>query len=222
MTSRHENIANSLQTVTEEIIMHLLRRLHATKSPNVCLTGGVAMNSVANGKVTRKTPFEQVYVPAGAADNGTSFGAALYVWCRTLGKPRRFVQDHAYWGCESSADECEAAIREACLPFETFDQDTLLERTTDLLQHGKVVGWFQGRMEFGARALGNRTLLADPAGPTCGKSSISGSSSVRSSGRSRQASWKSTLASGLKWTNLRLIWRRFFPFARKSAQEFPR
>jgi carbamoyltransferase len=164
VTSRHENIARSLQTVTEEIIMHLLRRLHRrTKSPNVCLTGGVAMNSVAIGKVTRRTPFEQVYVPAGAADNGTSFGAALDVWCRTLGKPRRFVQEHALWGCESSADECEAAIREACLPFETFDQDTLLERTTDLLQDGKVVGWFQGRMEFGARALGNRSLLADPS-----------------------------------------------------------
>jgi carbamoyltransferase len=132
VTSRHENIARSLQTVTEEIIMHLLRRLHRrTKSPNVCLTGGVAMNSVAIGKVTRKTPFEQVYVPAGAADNGTSFGAALDIWCRTLRKPRRFVQEHALLGCESSDDECEAAIREACLPFETFDQDSLLERTTD-------------------------------------------------------------------------------------------
>ena len=164
VTSRHENIARSLQAVTEEIMMHLLRRLHRrTKSSNVCLTGGVAMNSVAIGKVTRQTPFEQVYVPAGAADNGTSFGAALNVWCRTLGKPRRFVQEHALWGCGSSDDECEAAIREACLPFETFDQDTLLERTTDLLQDGKVVGWFQGRMEFGARALGNRSLLADPS-----------------------------------------------------------
>jgi len=166
VTSRPEDIARSLQTVTEEIIMHLLRRLHRrTKSPNVCLTGGVAMNSVAIGKVTRKTPFEQVYVPAGAADNGTSFGAALDVWCRTLGKPRRFVQEHALWGCESSDDECEAAIREACLPFETFDQDTLLERTTGLLRDGKVGGWFQGRMEFGARALGNRSLLADPSRP---------------------------------------------------------
>jgi carbamoyltransferase len=164
LTQRHENIARSLQAVTEEIIMHLLRRLHdRTKCPNVCLAGGVSMNSVANGKITRETPFENVYVPAGAADNGTSFGAALDVWCRTLGQPRKFVQEHALLGCESSADECKEAIRAAGLPFDTFEPDALIERTTDLLKDGKVVGWFQGRMEFGARALGNRSLLADPS-----------------------------------------------------------
>ncbi len=162
-TERHENIARSLQAVAEEIILHLLERLHAkTKCSNVCLTGGVAMNSVANGKITSKTPFDNVYVPAGAADNGTSFGAAFYIWNRLLGKPRTFVQEHAYWGCESKDDECAAAIRAAGLPFETHDQDALLDRTTDLLLAGKVVGWFQGKMEFGARALGGRTLLADP------------------------------------------------------------
>ena len=160
---RHENIAKSLQVVTEEIILHLLERLHAkTRCSNVCLTGGVAMNSVANGKVTTKTPFEQVYVPAGAADNGTSFGAAFYIWNRLLGNPRAFVQDHAYWGCESQGDECASAIRDAGLPFATYEQESLLDRTTDLLLDGKVVGWFQGKMEFGARALGSRSLLADP------------------------------------------------------------
>ena len=162
-TQRHENIAKSLQVVTEEIILHLLERLYTdTKCKNVCLTGGVAMNSVANGKITAKTPFDDVYVPAGAADNGTSFGAAFYVWNRILAQPRSFVQDHAYWGCESDADACAGAIREIGLPFETHDHDTLTDRTTDLLLDGKVVGWFQGKMEFGARALGNRTLLADP------------------------------------------------------------
>ncbi len=162
-THRHENIAKSLQVVTEEIILHLLERLHAkTRCANVCMTGGVAMNSVANGKITSKTPFEKVYVPAGAADNGTSFGAAFYIWNRLLGKPRSFVQDHAYWGCESTCDECAAAIRDAGLPFQTHEQCALLDRTTDLLLDGKVVGWFQGKMEFGARALGSRTLLADP------------------------------------------------------------
>jgi carbamoyltransferase len=131
---RHENIARSLQVVTEEIILHLLERLHAkTRCPNVCLTGGVAMNSVANGKITTKTPFKNVYVPAGAADNGTSFGAAFYIWNRLLGKPRAFVQDHAYWGCESTSDECASAIREMSLPFETFREEMLLDRTTDLL-----------------------------------------------------------------------------------------
>jgi len=163
LSPKHENIASSLQVVTEEIIMHLLQRLHdRTKCANVCLTGGVAMNSVANGKVTRQTPFERVYVPAGAADNGTSFGAAFYVWCRTLNQPRRFVLDHALWGCLSTDDECAEAISQARLPFRTYERDALLETTTDLLLEGKVVGWFQGRMELGARALGNRSLLADP------------------------------------------------------------
>jgi carbamoyltransferase len=162
-THRHENIAKSLQVVTEEIILHLLNRLHEkTNCPNVCLTGGCAMNSVANGRVTAETPFEKLYVPAGAADNGTSFGAAFYVWNRILNQPRSFVQNHAYWGVESSDETCQLAIEEAGIPCETYDQDELLDRTVDLLLDGKVVGWFQGRMEFGARALGNRSLLADP------------------------------------------------------------
>jgi carbamoyltransferase len=163
MTSRHDNIAKSLQVVTEEILMHLLNRLHErTKCPNVCLTGGVAMNSVANGKITRETPFENVYLPAGAADNGTSFGAAFYVANRVLNQPRTFVQNHAYWGCESSDDECRSAIAEAGLTAETLTDDALYERTVELMIEGNVVGWFQGRMEFGARALGNRSLIADP------------------------------------------------------------
>jgi carbamoyltransferase len=163
MTSRHDNLAKSMQVVTEEIIIHLLNRLHAkAKCPNLCMTGGVAMNSVANGKITRHTPFENVYIPAGAADNGTSFGAAFYVWNKVLGGKRGFIQDHAYWGCESSDGECLAAIQEAGLPCETLETDALLERTVEKMLEGKVVGWFQGKMEFGARALGNRSLIADP------------------------------------------------------------
>ncbi len=163
MTSRHDNIAKSLQVVTEEIIMHLLNRLHAkTGCANVCMTGGVAMNSVANGKITTQTPFKNVYIPAGAADNGTSFGAAFYVWNHLLKKSRTFVQDHAYWGCSSTNDEAIAAANAAGLPYELLDDASLVDRVTDLMINGNVVGWFQGAMEFGARALGNRTLLADP------------------------------------------------------------
>ncbi|NLT71546.1 MAG: carbamoyltransferase [Verrucomicrobiaceae bacterium] len=163
MTRREDNLAKSMQVVTEEIIIHLLNRLHAkTGCPNLCLTGGVAMNSVANGKITRETPFENVYIPAGAADNGTSFGAAFHVWNKALGGPRGFVQDHAYWGCRSSDEECLAAIRAAGLPCEILAEETLVERTVEMMLAGKVVGWFQGRMEFGARALGNRSLIADP------------------------------------------------------------
>ena len=163
MTHRHENIAKSLQVVTEEIILHMLNRLQSkTKAKNICMTGGVAMNSVANGKITSLTPYEQVYIPAGAADNGTSFGAAFYVWNRLLGQPRTFVQDHAYWGCVSSNEECEQAVKEYNLPYDSLNEPELVQATIDAILDGNVVGWFQGRMEFGARALGNRSLLADP------------------------------------------------------------
>lgn len=163
MTKRHDNIAKSLQVVTEEIILHMLNRLYdKTRLKNVCMTGGVAMNSVANGKITRSTPFENVYIPAGAADNGTSFGAAFYVWNKLLAQPRTFVQDHAYWGCESNDSECRHAIESMGLPFEELNESELIDLTTDLMIDGNVVGWFQGRMEFGARALGNRSLIADP------------------------------------------------------------
>ena len=162
-TQRHDNIAKSLQVVTEEIILHMLNRLHArTKTKNLCMTGGVAMNSVANGKITQNTPFENVYVPAGAADNGTSFGAAFYVWNNLLGNKRTFVQDHAFWGCMSSDEDCENAIQQAKLPIRKLSQAELVDEVTDLMIDGKVVGWFQGHMEFGARALGSRSLLADP------------------------------------------------------------
>jgi carbamoyltransferase len=163
LTQRHDNIARSLQAVTEEIILHLLRRLYyKTHSKNICITGGCAMNSVVNGKVTSETPFDNLFVPAGAADNGTSIGAALYTWNRILRQQRTFVQEHAYWGCESTDDECAAAVHAAGLAICAYDRDKLIDRTVDLILSGKVVGWFQGRMEFGARALGNRSLLADP------------------------------------------------------------
>ncbi|MFT4691545.1 MAG: carbamoyltransferase [Limisphaerales bacterium] len=163
MTPREDNLARSLQVVTEEIIIHLLNRLHdKTKCANLCMTGGVAMNSVANGKITTQTPFQNVYIPAGAADNGTSFGAAFYVWNRILGKERSFVQDHAYWGCESLDDDCKTSIDKLGLPAVHLEGDALFSATVDRMIDGKVVGWFQGKMEFGARALGSRSLIADP------------------------------------------------------------
>jgi carbamoyltransferase len=126
------------------------------------MTGGVAMNSVANGKITRETPFDAVYIPAGAADNGTSFGAAYYVWNCVLGHERSFVQNHAYLGYQATDLECSEAVAAAGLPVERLETNELLDRTVEHLTNGKVVGWFQGPMEFGARALGNRSLLADP------------------------------------------------------------
>jgi carbamoyltransferase len=103
-----------------------------------------------------------VYIPAGAADNGTSFGAAFHVWNRQLGQKRTFVQDHAYWGCQSTTAEAKLAAGKLGVPCEVLEPAELVERTVGLLTDGRVVGWFQGAMEFGARALGNRSLLADP------------------------------------------------------------
>ncbi len=163
VTSREENIAASLQARCEEVIIHLTELLHR-KAPEeaLCLAGGVAMNAVANGKLHRSSPFKNIFVPIGAADNGTSFGAAFHVHHEVLKQPRSFELRHAYWGTEWSEAEYEAAIRRAGVRAERYGDEQLFEQVIDRICNGKVVGWMQGRMEFGARALGNRSLLADP------------------------------------------------------------
>jgi len=161
--AREENIAASLQRVTEEILFRLLTALYERyPSPNLCLAGGVAMNSVANGKIPKMTPFKNLFIPAGAADNGTSFGAAFYVWNQLLRQPRRFVLKHAFWGPEYRERDYEAALASCHLRYCRLNEDDLCRNVVDSLCAGKIVSWYQGRMEFGARALGNRTLLADP------------------------------------------------------------
>lgn len=163
LSQKHHNIAASLQAITEEILFHLLHRLYEQfPSENLCLAGGVAMNSVANGKISQHTPFKNVYVPLGAADNGTCIGAAFYLWHQVFKQPRKFVLDHAYWGSEFSDLECLSTLKAHNLQPLPLERQALLQRVVDALCAGKVVGWFQGRMEFGARALGNRSLLADP------------------------------------------------------------
>ena len=163
LNQRHQNIAASLQAISEEIIFHLLNRLYEkVKSENLCLAGGVAMNSVANGKIPQHTPFKNVYIPPGAADNGTSFGAAFFVWNKMLQQPRQFLLNHGYWGSEFSHSECLIALENHDRKPIKLEREKLLNKVVDVLCAGKVVGWFQGRMEFGARALGNRSILADP------------------------------------------------------------
>ena len=163
LTHKHENIAASLQRVSEEIIFHLLNELHKiAPNDNAVLVGGCAMNSVANGKVTRETPFKQVYVPVGAADNGTSFGAAFHVWSQFLDQPRNFVLDHAFWGSGVDPVACRAAAEREGLTLRELPREELVNYCVDAICDGKVVGWFHDRMEFGARALGNRSLVADP------------------------------------------------------------
>ena len=171
VASRHEAIAASLQAVFEEAAVHILNALHArTGLRRLCLAGGCAMNSVMNGKVRERTPFQEVYVQPAAGDNGTSLGAALHVWHQRLGRPRRFIMEHGYWGPEFGESEIRQAIdharteidRVGCTIAEMPDTDERCRWTAGRLAAGKIVGWFQGRMEWGARALGNRSILADP------------------------------------------------------------
>jgi carbamoyltransferase len=160
-----EDVAASLQFITEEVVVRLLNDLHKRyPSDNLCLAGGVAMNSVVNGKIQRQTPFKNIYVPPGAADNGGAFGAAFFVWNSLLKQQRRFVLKHAFLGPGYEESEVIKTIsrHKEELSLNRYEEEDLINKVTDALCEGKIVGWYQGRMEFGARALGNRSLLADP------------------------------------------------------------
>jgi carbamoyltransferase len=169
LTEPHENLARSLQAVYEECAFHVLNGLwERTKNPRLCMAGGCAMNSVANGKIRANTPFEQVYIQPASGDNGTALGAAYYIWNQILGNPRSFVMEHGYWGTEYPDADVSPAIDARRDDDWTYDMTTLeseadvCRRTAELIADGNVIGWFQGRMEWGARALGNRSILADP------------------------------------------------------------
>jgi carbamoyltransferase len=170
LEDRHRNIARSVQAMYEEAFFHLVRSAHKKHGlTNLALAGGCAMNSVANGKVRRATPFKRVYVQAAAGDAGGAIGAAFSVWHK-FGGGRAFVMDHAYWGPEFGRDdivkllsEHKTQVAEAnCLFEEISDEAVLCHRTASAIADGKVIGWFQGRMEWGPRALGNRSILCDP------------------------------------------------------------
>jgi carbamoyltransferase len=174
LTARHEAIAASLQAVFERAVFHVLRGLHArTNLPRLCLAGGCAMNSVANGKIREQTPFEDVYIQPASGDNGTALGAAYYVWNQVLKQPRRFVMCHGYWGPEFVNGDIGAALAARATDLDSAgceirvidDEAAMLDWTAARIADGQIVGWFQGRMEWGARALGNRSILADPRRP---------------------------------------------------------
>jgi carbamoyltransferase len=171
LEQRHRNLAASLQIRLEEVYLGMLKKLAArTGLKAVCLAGGVAFNCVANGKIFDATPFEQVYVHPAAGDAGLAVGAAFYVWHQMLGKPRTFVMDHAYWGPGYSREEIRRAIdssgltEKGCAVVELSEAD-LRERAAAIVANGKILGWFQGRAEWGPRALGNRSIVADPRRP---------------------------------------------------------
>jgi carbamoyltransferase len=171
LEGRHRNLAASLQARLEEVYLGMLRKLAArTRQKAVCLAGGVAFNCVANGKIFDATPFEQVYVHPAAGDAGLAVGAALYVWHQALGNPRSFVMDHAYWGPGYSREEIRGAVAASGVGTKGFSvadlcEDELLRRTAQIIADGKILGWFQGRAEWGPRALGNRSIVADPRRP---------------------------------------------------------
>lgn len=171
---KHMDIAASLQKRYEEIFFHVLNQAHnRTKSQYLALAGGCAMNSVANGKIFAQTPFKDVYIQPAGGDAGGAIGAAYYVWHHKLGKPRDFVMDQPYLGAEFRNDVIENILKESNAAIESAgcsvqridDQQELCRQTAGYISDGMVIGWFQGRMEWGPRALGNRSILCDPRRP---------------------------------------------------------
>jgi carbamoyltransferase len=171
LEGRHRNLACSLQARLEEVYLGMLKKLaEQTGRKAVCLAGGVAFNCVANGKVLDRTGFEQVYVQPAAGDGGLAVGAAFYVWNQILGKPRSFVMDDAYWGPAYSREEMRRAIEGSGLgqneyKIEELPEELLASRAATIVADGKILGWFQGRAEWGPRALGNRSIVADSRRP---------------------------------------------------------
>jgi carbamoyltransferase len=170
LEERHHDVARSAQAMYEEAFFHLIGTLQRkSQLTDIALAGGCAMNSVANGKVLRMTPFRRVYVQAAAGDAGGAIGAAVAVWHK-LGGKRCFAMDHAYWGPEFGPDDISKVIADhrseiaqaGCVVDDIVDEAELCRRTARAIADGKVVGWFQGRMEWGPRALGNRSIVCDP------------------------------------------------------------
>lgn len=170
LTQHHKDIARSAQAMYEEAFFHLLNKVHASHGvDNLALAGGCAMNSVANGKIYRNTPFKKIYIQSAAGDAGGAIGAAYSVWHKQDSK-RSFVMAHAYWGPSFDVSEIRELIEanigklleQNCTWKFISDENTLCNCTAREISEGKVIGWFQNRMEWGPRALGNRSILGDP------------------------------------------------------------
>lgn len=163
ITKYHMDVTASLQEMLEEAEFALLKLLRKkTGSDTLCLAGGVALNSVFNGKIRPQTPFKEVFIQPAAGDAGTALGAAYYIYHQILGKPRAFVMRDAYTGPRFVNGRITQALQQYDLKYQELEQDALCAETAKLVAQGDVVGWFQGAMEWGPRALGNRTILADP------------------------------------------------------------
>ena len=174
ITQFHMNIAASIQKVTEEIMIKLaksIRKKYGIK--NLCLAGGVALNCVANGKILQEKIFDKIWIQPASGDAGGSLGAALALWHIDQGKKRslNFNDDMkgSYLGTEFSQEEIEKDLQNVGANFETLEYEKLIDKTAEFLSNEKAIGWFQGRMEFGPRALGGRSILGDPRSNTMQK-----------------------------------------------------
>ncbi len=163
MEDRFRAVAASAQAVFEEAYLGILTAA-AESNPGrrLCLAGGCALNGLANGKILRRERCDELFIQPAAYDAGTALGAALHVWHQTLRQPRRFRQTHSYFGPGFSQTEVEDLLQAEGVPYTTLADDVLLPRVAAAIRDGQVVGWFQGRMEWGPRALGNRSILVDP------------------------------------------------------------
>ena len=168
LTQRDLDLARSIQEVTEEVMLRLTRTLHhETQLENLCLAGGVALNCVANGRILREGPFKQIWGQPAAGDAGGSLGSALPAWHQVEAKPRRPLPDSdamhgSYLGPSFSNEEVERFLQSKDCVYARLGEEECISRVVDSLISGRVIGWFQGRMEFGPRALGNRSIIADP------------------------------------------------------------
>lgn len=166
IAQRDMDLAFALQHRFEEIFFHLLNRLHAqVPLEDLAMAGGCALNSVANGKLFERTPFRQTYIQPAAGDEGLAIGAALHTYHSVLKQPRRTELRHSYLGPEFSEPRIQSALRNAGLECRKLDRSALLDEVAEQIAAGNVVGWFQGRMEWGPRALGNRSIVAHPGRP---------------------------------------------------------
>ncbi len=163
VTDHHKALARALQVRVEEVVLHVARGLYArNRSRHLVVSGGVALNCVANARLLAETDYERVWVPPCASDTGAPLGSALWLHHQRHGRPRGFTLTHPFYGLEESEDTIRAALVAAGLPAERLDDETLFARVARDLAEGRIVGWFQGRFEMGPRALGNRSILADP------------------------------------------------------------
>ena len=163
LTKKHKDIAAALQMITEDIILKILNHVHKeTKCENLVMSGGVSLNSVLNGKILKKTPFKNLWIQPAASDSGNSIGCALYTYNCVLNEKRNYVMEDLYLGPDYSDEEIKKSLDAFNLKYNKLETKKLIKKTAELLNDNKIISWFQGKMEYGPRALGSRSILASP------------------------------------------------------------